>query len=196
MARVKTFNEQEVLQKILRLFGQKGYCQASLEDILAAGGISRQSMYDTFGCKKSVFLKALALYREQNEAHLEKQVDESLASGVSSLEILRGVLYHGFHMDERKSAGCLIVNSMIEFKETMPEIRGEIDAAFAFSRKIMEKVIAYGQNKGEISARLTAAQLTGVLINLRNGFQVGKDYDVPAHLLDDALNHAIELIRA
>jgi hypothetical protein len=81
---------------------------------------------------------------------------------------------------------------MIEFKEAAPEIRGEIDASVAFNRRIMEKVIAYGQDKGEINTRLTAAQLTGVLINLRNGLQVGKDYDVPA---GDALNHAIELIR-
>ena len=65
MARPKAFNEDEALAAAMEVFWRTGYERASLDVLLQAMGISKQSLYDTFGDKRALYLKALAHYREQ-----------------------------------------------------------------------------------------------------------------------------------
>ncbi|MEJ0106748.1 MAG: helix-turn-helix domain-containing protein [Bacteroidota bacterium] len=59
MARTKVFDEQMVLDKAMNLFWQKGYNATSAQDLVNGLSISRSSLYDTFGDKHSLFVKAL-----------------------------------------------------------------------------------------------------------------------------------------
>ncbi len=65
MARPKAFNEEEALAAAMEVFWRNGYERASLDVLLQGMGISKQSLYDTFGDKRALYLKALAHYREQ-----------------------------------------------------------------------------------------------------------------------------------
>ena len=64
MARQKEFHRGEVLHKAMEVFWTRGYEAASIQDLVKHMGINRQSMYDTFGDKHSLFLEALDHYRE------------------------------------------------------------------------------------------------------------------------------------
>jgi TetR/AcrR family transcriptional repressor of nem operon len=64
MARQKEFNRDEVLHKAMEVFWMRGYERASIQDLVEHMGISRQSIYDTFGDKHWLFLQALDRYRE------------------------------------------------------------------------------------------------------------------------------------
>jgi len=59
MARTKDFDEDKVLQKAMNLFWHKGYNGTSMQDLVDGLGISRSSMYDTFGDKHTLFIRAL-----------------------------------------------------------------------------------------------------------------------------------------
>ncbi len=48
-----------VLDKAMNLFWQKGYNATSAQDLVNGLSISRSSLYDTFGDKHSLFVKAL-----------------------------------------------------------------------------------------------------------------------------------------
>ncbi|MGO2638704.1 MAG: TetR/AcrR family transcriptional regulator, partial [Enterococcus viikkiensis] len=61
MARVKEFDETEVLTKAMQLFWQQGYEKTSMQELVDVMGIHRRSIYDTFGDKHQLFLKSLAL---------------------------------------------------------------------------------------------------------------------------------------
>lgn len=63
MARIQTFDTDEVLEKAMLLFWEKGYEHTSMSDLFAVMGISRQSLYNTFGNKRSLFEAALERYR-------------------------------------------------------------------------------------------------------------------------------------
>src|SRR5262249_56408458 len=65
MARPKAFDEDEALAAAMDVFWRTGYERASLDVLLQAMGISKQSLYDTFGDKRALYLTALAHYREQ-----------------------------------------------------------------------------------------------------------------------------------
>jgi TetR/AcrR family transcriptional repressor of nem operon len=47
----------------MQLFWEKGYEATSVQDLVEGMGINRFSLYDTFGSKHDLFLKALDRYR-------------------------------------------------------------------------------------------------------------------------------------
>src|SRR3982074_997360 len=62
MARQKGFEQEKALRKAVRLFSQQGFAATSTDDLLRVMDVGRQSMYDTFGDKRALFLKALEVY--------------------------------------------------------------------------------------------------------------------------------------
>ena len=62
MARPREFDQDKALRAAIRLFSQQGFAGTSTDELMRVMGIGRQSMYDTFGDKRSLFLKALELY--------------------------------------------------------------------------------------------------------------------------------------
>lgn len=59
MARPKEFNQDQALQQAIALFSRQGFAATSTDDLMHVMGISRQSMYDTSGDKRALFLEAL-----------------------------------------------------------------------------------------------------------------------------------------
>jgi TetR/AcrR family transcriptional repressor of nem operon len=76
MPRPKAFQPDAALDRAMDLFWRKGFEGASLAEILKAMGIGRQSLYNSFGNKRSLFLKVLDRYAEMKSMQcllLEKQ---------------------------------------------------------------------------------------------------------------------------
>ena len=59
MARTKEFNEDQALDKAIEIFWHKGYNGTSAQDLVNHLGLSRSSLYDTFGDKQKLFVKSL-----------------------------------------------------------------------------------------------------------------------------------------
>src|SRR5260370_10113410 len=66
MARPKEFDQEKALRKAIRLFSQQGFAATSTDDLMRVMEVGRQSMYDTFGDKRALFLKALKMYVAQS----------------------------------------------------------------------------------------------------------------------------------
>src|ERR1700719_1324153 len=62
MARPKEFDQEKALRKAVRLFSQKGFAATSTDELMRDMDLGRQSMYDTFGDKRTLFLRALETY--------------------------------------------------------------------------------------------------------------------------------------
>jgi TetR/AcrR family transcriptional repressor of nem operon len=56
MARQKEFDRDDALDEAVKVFASHGYEGASTDALLSHMGISRQSMYDTFGDKRQLYL--------------------------------------------------------------------------------------------------------------------------------------------
>ena len=67
MARNKEFDPSIVLHKSMEIFGHYGYEGTSLQNLLEGLGIARQSLYDTYGTKRDLFISAVKqLYKWKN----------------------------------------------------------------------------------------------------------------------------------
>src|SRR6202162_4930231 len=93
MPRKKEFDPDKALAKAMAIFWRLGYENTSLELLLREMGIAKQSLYDTFGDKRGLYMKALAYYRRQTNDSLRrlfgagrpvKEVFAKLLFGLSS----------------------------------------------------------------------------------------------------------------
>ena len=66
MARPKEFDLERALHRAISAFSQKGFAATSTDELMRAMEVGRQSMYDTFGDKRALFLKALEVYVSEN----------------------------------------------------------------------------------------------------------------------------------
>ncbi len=111
MARTKSFDETEALERAMDLFWLKGYHGTSMQDLVDAMGISRSSMYDTFGDKHAIFLMAFQHYKRSQKENFgfiseDSEITSILASFFNTL--LRDIV------KDQEKKGCFIVNSSTE----------------------------------------------------------------------------------
>ena len=64
MGRPREFDTTEALERALDVFWANGYEATSMRDLTGAMGLSKSSLYDTFGSKHELFLSALDHYNK------------------------------------------------------------------------------------------------------------------------------------
>src|SRR5436190_9496209 len=132
------------------LFWSKGYEAASLDDLTRATGVGRQSLYDTFGDKRALYLSALERYRDTTEGVLL-----GLLEGSSPLRVaLRACLDHVIRevAPRGRLRGCMLVDAVIERAEHDPAVRRCVDGACGARTTALERRFARAQKEGELGA--------------------------------------------
>lgn len=191
MARMKNFDEQEVLEKILALFSTKGFHKSSLEDILKVAGIGKQSIYDTFGDKKTLFIKVLTLSKERSNANIDNWMETELYK-TSSYDALKNMLF--FTDDDSSQHGCFILNSKLEFRDEDEQIKEIINSAINYYKAAMRRIIQFGIERGELTEELSTDQILAVLINARNGILAGRECGMQDEELSEIADLTTRLI--
>lgn len=147
MARTKEFNPEEAVQAAVKVFWRQGYEKTSLDDLMQAMGIARQSLYDTFGDKRKLYLKALARYR-----------DDTLAS-TRALFAGDGPVKEGFRKllmslsQESKvelRQGCLLLSANVEREADDEEIAELLEENQKAVTEIFLEALERAQARGEI----------------------------------------------
>ncbi|MGN6782193.1 MAG: TetR/AcrR family transcriptional regulator [Marmoricola sp.] len=75
MARPRSFDEATVLQLAAAAFLRSGYEGTSVEDLTAATGLHRGSLYQAFGSKRGLFVRCLAAATEAEAATSDATTD-------------------------------------------------------------------------------------------------------------------------
>src|SRR4051812_46673143 len=65
MPHIKHFDPDVALESVVRLFGRQGAAATGMQDVVNATGLSRSSLYATFGGKQDLYRAALGRYVEQ-----------------------------------------------------------------------------------------------------------------------------------
>ncbi|BCL27645.1 TetR/AcrR family transcriptional regulator [Streptomyces aurantiacus] len=87
MPRPRKFVESEVVRSAREVFAVHGLAAATLDDLVRATGLGKQSLYNAFGGKRELFLRALSEDREE----ATRAVSEALGhDDASPLERIRG----------------------------------------------------------------------------------------------------------
>src|SRR5580704_2578636 len=66
--RPRQYDPEQALAKAAEAFWKQGYAATSLDDLVAATGMNRPSLYAAFGDKRDLYLKTLDRYQQQSRA--------------------------------------------------------------------------------------------------------------------------------
>ena len=138
--RPRGYDRGAVLAAVLAVFRDKGYEAASVEDLLAAAGLSRSSFYGCFGSKRAALLAVLEGYGAASLAALRRRADEG-ADPVARARLAVEALFQA----EATQAGCFI---------------GDMAGQLAHDPDISRFVRDHAARQQEVFAAL-AAPLTG-----------------------------------
>ncbi|WP_336780060.1 TetR/AcrR family transcriptional regulator [Paenibacillus illinoisensis] len=180
MARSKEFEENEVLDKAMKLFWEQGYEKTSMSDLVEHMGIHRRSIYDTFTDKRTLFFKAIERFGNRTDA--------KLAAGVKQAKTAKEALHFIFDYmcstEEGEPPGCMFVNSAVEMACRDEDVDAKAVGAFEKVEQLLVKLVTWGQENGEFSSQYGAQELAESLHNALIGIRVMARTSVPKEKLE------------
>ena len=156
MARSKEFDPERALSKAMNLFWRLGYESASLKALMREMGVAKQSLYDTFGDKRSLYLKALAHYRDQTNGEMQRMLSEIPSVKDGFAKLLHGMAGENREQHER---GCLLLSANLQRNPRDAVIRDFLLDNQARVEAIFVQSLRRAQKQGQLSPKEDAAAL-------------------------------------
>lgn len=147
MARPKEFDPKRALEKAMRVFWHSGYQNTSLDTLMREMGIARQSLYDTFGDKRSLYLKALAHYGDQTNSEMQKMLNESPSVKDGFAKLLYGL---AAETREQHQRGCLLLSANLQRDTKDAVLKDFLQDNQARVEEIFVKALKRAQKQGEL----------------------------------------------
>ena len=175
MARQKEFDLEKALHRAISAFSQKGFAATSTDDLMRAMEVGRQSMYDTFGDKRALFLRALEVYVSESV----RSMNVELQSPGSPLAAIRSALVHFSERKDLSSAnGCMGINAICEFGMRDEDVTRITRHAANSQRHTLMGTLRRAQLEGELDAQTDIESLAdffeSTLAGIRIAAKAGK----------------------
>jgi AcrR family transcriptional regulator len=148
MARPKEFDQEKALRRAIHLFSQQGFAATSTDELMRVMGVGRQSMYDTFGDKRELFLKALEMYVTERVHSINVELEKP----VPALSAVQNALTTFAERNDLSSAeGCMGLNAISEFGQRDPDVTQIVRKAARSQRQVLMRVLTRAKKQGELS---------------------------------------------
>ncbi|ASJ70197.1 TetR/AcrR family transcriptional regulator [Granulosicoccus antarcticus] len=105
----KSFDEEVAVSKAMDVFWQKGFEPASIADLIAETGITRGSLYNAFGGKEQLFIRALQKYDQEYRCAMLTEL-EALDDPMLTLRKFFDGIVADTLADPLKK-GCFLINT-------------------------------------------------------------------------------------
>lgn len=175
MPRQKEFEREEVLEKALEVFWCNGYNGTSFADLTEGMCINRQSIYDTYGDKHTLFLEVLNHYSEKNGECIRSHFAQDRPARQLFKEYFATAVQN--ISSDTKSKGCLINNAALEMIPHDADVKKIAQQNIDGLYKTFLQVIKKGIKTGELSPKLSAEAVAMHLVTTLQGMNtVGKAF--------------------
>lgn len=168
MARKREFDETEALNQAMQLFWVQGYEKTSMEDLVTSMGIHRKSIYDTFGNKHELFIRALEHYK----ITVGQQLHQYIENENTALGKIKALFDYAMINNLEQAKGCLIVNTGVELSPHDKAISEIVLTNFHETESVIFQLLQQGQNCGEFSSGLDLGVATQFVHNALIGIRV------------------------
>jgi AcrR family transcriptional regulator len=178
----------------MRTFWANGYEATTTDDLCAATGLGRSSIYNAFSSKHELFRRALLRYVETTTTAQLALVEDERRSPVERLRALFTAVIDGEVATRRdgRSLGCLTVNTTVELAGRDPEAAAILERDTERRIAALRLAIGAGQRAGEITSgrdpEALARYLTAVIGGMRVAGQGGASRADLQSIADAALD--------
>ncbi len=191
--RPRAYQPEVALGKALDLFRRSGFAATSLDDLSAATGMNRPSLYGAFGDKRELYIKSYQRYRaDARAAMIDIFREESPIR--KRLERIYAVALDIYLSGESGPRGCFTVMTAGSEAVSDPEIRAmvleglvELDKAFAACFRL-------AREKGELPASADPAVLAQLASATVHTIAIRARAQVPRKELEAIVKGAIDVM--
>lgn len=195
MARPRTFDESDVVAAAQDAFWSRGYAATSVDDLTAATGLGRGSLYGAFGDKHGLFHKALEDYIDSAMDTVRTQLRDPAHTAYERL--IRHIRSQAKAIAADKSRrGCLMSKSAAELAATDKTVERAIEHAYAEWRVELVDCIKQAQRDGAIDRKHDPQALATTLLSFLRGMEALHKGGMKPAQLKSAAEEIIALIRA
>ncbi|GAA3714929.1 TetR/AcrR family transcriptional regulator [Nonomuraea antimicrobica] len=167
----------------MNAFWRQGYEATSTRDLTDRTGLGPSSLYNTFGDKRQLYLRALRRYYETNTG--EQTV--LLAEPGPAKDRLRAWMVQAIDVDlsDPETAGCFVLNAMVEKADQDPDIKQEVRRHVTTIEHALRETVARGQRAGEFGPERDPAAVARQVLSAYYGLRLlTRVYDDRQALLD------------
>ncbi|GAB5535012.1 MAG: TetR/AcrR family transcriptional regulator [Rubricoccaceae bacterium] len=195
MARPKTFSPDAALAAALEVFRCSGYEATSVQDLVDATGLSRSSLYATFGDKHALYLAALDRYRQHGREHLARALDGSRgASPLCAIQTYLEAVAAEQGDGDAPPMGCLLTNAAAEVASRDPETARRARESATQIAEAFACAVEQAQALGEITPDRDAVALGRFLSATVFGIRGLQNANASPEVLADVVELAMESV--
>ena len=169
--RPRGFITEEVLEKVRGVFMAKGFTGASLDELAAAAGLNRPSLYAAFGDKEQLYIATLRFYGTKSIAGLD-----AILAGPGTIQQRLARVYSAaidLYTAPPHRPGCMIVGTAAVESPSYPRIGAAAAELLAAIEKSLERAFAASDLSKKPTpparARMAGAILYAIAIRARLG---------------------------
>ena len=191
--RPRAYQPDVALGKALDLFRKDGFAATSLDDLSAATGMNRPSLYGAFGDKRELFIKSYQRYREDARAAMAGIFRDELPIR-QRLARIYAVALDIYLSGDAGPRGCFTVMTAASEAVSDPEIRAMVLEGFSELDKAFAACFRKAQEKGELSANTDPAVMAQIASSTVHTIALRARAGMPRKELEAIVNGAIDVM--
>jgi len=166
MVGARQFDEQEVIAVALDVFWRKGLHDATMQDLAAATGVQRGSLYNAYGDKEAIFLRAFDQYAEQ----FLQASGKALAEGDAAARLQNFLDMIVTNMTSGTPArGCLTTRTALDVAISSDAVRERVQGVLSRLEQLVAKAISSASDR---RPAVDAHRLARVVVTYTRGLAV------------------------
>lgn len=192
MSRTKEFDQDRALDDAMNLFWERGYEATSIQDLVDATGVQRQSLYDTFGSKHEIFLRSLMRYQAlqgSEVADLSKQHPEG------GLSLIRAVFESSAAQAVHDARGCFAANCAAELGTADEAVAERVRIGCEGLQDLFERCLKQARAAGELGTSKSSPALAHFLVNAFFGLRFMAKTRPSKAMVDDVVSVTLAALR-
>jgi TetR/AcrR family transcriptional repressor of nem operon len=195
MARPREFDEGTVLEAARDQFWSGGYAATSVDDLTAATGLGKGSLYGAFGDKHSLFVRALDAYCTDA---MDRATAQLRQPGVGAYDRLAGHVRTTVAdiAADAERRGCMMNKSSAELGAADPDVDRVVGRSLTRWHDALVECITEAQHDGTVSADADAQALATTVLGLIRGFETLRKGGMEPAQLSAAAEQVLALVAA
>ena len=166
MVGVRQFDEQEAIAIALDVFWRKGLHDATMQEIAVATGVQRGSLYNAYGDKEAIFLRAFDQYAEE----FLETTGQALAMGDAAARLQNFFDVIIVNMTAGSPPrGCLTTRTALDAAISSTAVRRRVQGLLGRLEQLISKAIRSAPNR---RSAIDANRLARVVVTFTRGLAV------------------------
>lgn len=168
--RPRSFDEAAALDQAMRVFWERGYEAAGVDDLAKAMGVSMSTFYSSFGDKEKLFLASMNKYEAEKRGYAGEILERLQPAAVAFQELFEEAAHQLTRDDQPR--GCMLTLALHNCSPALEPLRGHLNARRRALIDVFETRLKTAQARGEFGPGVDIVGLAWFLTNTLQGMSL------------------------